>query len=75
MELSQFTDFSLRVLIRAAVCEPNELITVREIADSYGISYNHVAKVTHNLAINGYLNTMRGRGGGIFLADVASALD
>ena len=74
MEISQFTDYSLRVLIRAAVNDSDELITSRKIAEEYGISYNHIAKVTHNLASNGYLKTVRGRGGGVALARPASQI-
>ncbi|MEC7861506.1 MAG: Rrf2 family transcriptional regulator [Verrucomicrobiota bacterium] len=74
MEISQFTDYSLRVLIRAAVNDSDELITSRKIAEEYGISYNHIAKVTHNLASNGYLKTVRGRGGGVSLARPASQI-
>ncbi len=74
MEISQFTDYSLRVLIRAAVNEPGELITSRQVAEEYGLSYNHITKVTHNLALNGYLKTVRGRGGGFALARPASQI-
>jgi Rrf2 family nitric oxide-sensitive transcriptional repressor len=74
MEISQFTDYSLRVLIRAAVNDSDGLITSRGIAEEYGISYNHITKVTHNLALNGYLKTVRGRGGGFSLARPASEI-
>ena len=74
MELSQFTDYSLRVLIRAAVCEPGERTSARKIADAYGISHNHIVKVVHNLSKLGYLETTRGRGGGIALARPASEI-
>ena len=68
MEVSQFTDYSLRVLIRAALCESGERTSAREIAEGYGISHNHIVKVVHNLGKLGYLETARGRGGGIALA-------
>jgi Rrf2 family transcriptional regulator, nitric oxide-sensitive transcriptional repressor len=67
MELSQFTDYSLRVLLYASLRE-NELSSVKEIASAYAISRNHLVKVVHNLAKLGYLNTFRGKGGGIALA-------
>jgi Rrf2 family nitric oxide-sensitive transcriptional repressor len=74
MEISQFTDYSLRVLIRAALCEAGERTSAREIADGFGISHNHIVKVVHNLAKLGYLETSRGRGGGITLARPATEI-
>lgn len=67
MELNQFTDYSLRTLIFAAVKE-GELTSISEIADRFGISQNHLVKVVHRLAKLGYLETIRGRSGGIRLA-------
>jgi len=66
MELSQFTDFSLRALIYVAV--KGEQASVREIAEAYGISQHHLVKVVHRLARHGYVTTTRGRGGGVNLA-------
>ncbi len=74
MEVSQFTDYSLRALIRTALAAPGERTSAREIAEGYGISYNHVVKVVHNLAKLGYLHTSRGRGGGIALARPADEI-
>jgi len=54
MELSQFTDFSLRVLIYVGVRD-GEWSSVKEIAGAYGISKNHLVKVVHNLSKLGYL--------------------
>ena len=67
MEISQFTDYSLRTLIFVALAE-EELSSVKQIATAYGISRNHLVKVVHNLARNGYLKTFKGKGGGIKLA-------
>ena len=67
MQLTQFTDYSFRVLIYLA--ENNEgLATVSEIAEYHGISRNHLVKVIHNLAINGFIVTTRGRNGGMMLS-------
>lgn len=65
MELSQFTDYSLRVLIYVGIRE--EQVAVREIAEAYEISQNHLVKVVHQLAKLGFLKTLRGRNGGILL--------
>lgn len=63
-----YTDFSLRVLIYLGAKEKNELSTIQAISDAYGISKNHLMKVTHELGKLGYIETIRGRGGGIRLA-------
>jgi Rrf2 family transcriptional regulator, nitric oxide-sensitive transcriptional repressor len=66
MELSQFTDYSLRVLIHVSLRD-KELSSVKEIATAFDISQNHLGKVVNNLAKLGYLETFRGKGGGIAL--------
>jgi Rrf2 family nitric oxide-sensitive transcriptional repressor len=67
MQLTFYTDYSLRVLLYLGL-SPRRMVTITEIADSYGISRNHLVKVVHNLATHGFLNTTRGRGGGLTLA-------
>jgi Rrf2 family nitric oxide-sensitive transcriptional repressor len=67
MKLTGFTDFSLRVLIYLAV-DTSRGATIAEIADSFGISENHLVKVVHFLGRHGWIDTVRGKGGGIQLA-------
>ena len=67
MELNQFTDYSLRVLIFVAL-RKGEMTSIREIATAFAISENHLVKVVHNLSKLDYLETFRGRGGGMKLA-------
>lgn len=67
MKITAATDFSYRLLIYAALC-PDRLITVKEVAESYGVSVDHMAKVSKNLIKAGYLEGQRGRGGGMRLA-------
>jgi Rrf2 family transcriptional regulator, nitric oxide-sensitive transcriptional repressor len=67
MRLTLYTDYSLRVLLYLANRE-NEIVTISELADSYKISRNHLVKVVHNLGLNGYILTTRGRHGGLKLA-------
>ena len=68
MQLTQFTDYSLRVLIYLAEKTTEGLATVPEIADYHGISRNHLVKVIHNLATKGLIITTRGRKGGMVLS-------
>ena len=67
MRLTLYTDYSLRVLLYLAGKE-DENVTITEIADFYRISRNHLVKVVHNLGIDGYILTSRGRHGGLRLA-------
>lgn len=64
-----YTDFSLRVLIYLGSKEPGTLSTVQEISSAYNISKNHLMKVTFELGKAGFIRTVRGRNGGIELAD------
>lgn len=66
MQLTVFTDYALRVLLfvgrqRGRIC------TMSEIAAYYGISQEHLRKVVHKMVKLGYLDSRRGRGGGIAL--------
>lgn len=66
MKLTSFTDYSLRVLIILA-SQPQRRTTIAEIAAAFDVSENHLTKVVHFLAKQGWLSTARGRGGGIVL--------
>ena len=67
MQLTIFTDYGLRALMFLRV-RPERLCSVREVADHYKISYNHMVKVVHRLVQLGYVESVKGRGGGIRLA-------
>ncbi len=67
MQLTRYSDLSLRVLIYLAV-RPDALATIEEIASAYGVSRAHLMKVVHQLGRGGFLETVRGRGGGFQLA-------
>ncbi len=67
MQLTIYTDYSLRVLIYLGVhCEKR--VTISEIAKAYNISRNHLVKVVHQLSHNGWITTIRGKNGGMHLA-------
>ncbi|AEP90036.1 nitric oxide-sensing transcriptional repressor NsrR [Bacillus subtilis] len=67
MKLTNYTDYSLRVLIFLAAERPGELSNIKQIAETYSISKNHLMKVIYRLGQLGYVETIRGRGGGIRL--------
>ncbi|MCA9398938.1 MAG: Rrf2 family transcriptional regulator [Candidatus Omnitrophica bacterium] len=66
MKLTNFCDYSLRVLIYLSL--KNEKSSISEISTAYGISRNHIVKVVHNLAKLGYVHSFQGKNGGITLA-------
>lgn len=66
MYITRYTDYSLRVLMYVAL-KGAEISTIREIAESYDISKNHLMKVVQELNNKGYLIGMRGKNGGLRL--------
>lgn len=67
MQLTRFTDYSFRILIHLAR-NPQGLATIDEIASAHRISRNHLVKVVQRLVACGYVETVRGKGGGMRLA-------
>lgn len=68
MRLTQRTDFTLRVLMYCAASQERaQPVTISEIADSHGISRSHLTKIVQELGARGWLETTRGRGGGMRL--------
>ncbi|MGC3962509.1 MAG: Rrf2 family transcriptional regulator [Rhodocyclaceae bacterium] len=74
MKLTAFTDYTLRVLMYLAL-RPGELATITEMAAAYGISENHLMKVVHQLARNGTIESVRGKGGGVRLVRRADEIN
>ncbi len=66
MRLTLHTDYALRVLIQVGLNE-GRLTTINDIAKSFNISKHHLMKVVNDLGQKGYLETVRGRNGGICL--------
>lgn len=66
MQLTLQTDYAIRILLYAQQ-HHERLVNITEISDFYQISRNHVAKVVANLTQKGYLQGVRGKGGGLKL--------
>ncbi len=67
MRLTIHSDHAFRVLIYLGL-NPNEDCTIQQIADAYGISKNHLTRIVQRLGQGGFIETLRGRTGGVRLA-------
>ncbi|OCC23363.1 Rrf2 family transcriptional regulator [Croceicoccus estronivorus] len=74
MRLTRYTDYAVRVLLYLAA-RTDRLCSISEIATAYGISQNHLMKIVNDLVNSGYLESVRGRSGGIRLARSADAIN
>lgn len=68
MRLTNYSDYSIRVLIYLATQNKETLTNIKEISEIYHISKNHLMKIVYNLGKMGYIETIRGRNGGFRLA-------
>ena len=68
MYLTQHTDYGLRVLIYTAIND-DALVNISTIAETYNISKSHLMKVVTALVKGGFLTSVRGKGGGLKLAE------
>lgn len=73
MKLSLYTDYSLRVLIYLGT-HAGELASIAQVAQAYGVSHSHLTKVVQDLAAAGFIETVRGRNGGIRLGRPAERI-
>lgn len=73
MQLTHFTDYALRVLLFVGR-QGGRICTMGEIAAHHRISLEHLRKVVHKMATLGYLNSSRGRGGGLLLGRDPAAI-
>ena len=73
MRLTTFTDYGLRMLMRLA-SEPGRAFSTADLAEEFGLSRNHLAKIMQHLARAGLVETRRGGGGGAVLARPADRI-
>jgi len=75
MQLTRHTDYALRLLIHLAHAGEGQRVQVPEVAAAHGISKSHLLKVANHLAHEGFVDTLRGRGGGLRLARPAAKIN
>lgn len=74
MRLTTYTDYALRTLMYLAA-NRGQLVTIQDIADAHSIAKNHLTKVVHQLGILGYVESLRGRNGGLKLGREPSRIN
>lgn len=74
MRLTRHTDYALRVLIHLAA-HPRNFSSIAAVSTAFGISQNHLMKVVQGLAAAGFVETVRGRNGGLRLAREPEAIN
>lgn len=74
MKLTRFSDIGLRVLMYLARETRSPSVTVAEVAMQFEVPHNHLVKVVGALAKMGWIDAVRGRNGGIRLANSPDTL-
>ncbi|GGB86180.1 transcriptional regulator [Marinobacterium zhoushanense] len=75
MQLTKYTDFSLRTLMFLGVQEPDSRVTITQVSEHFQIPRNHLIKIVHHLGKEGFIDTVRGKGGGIRLGMPADKIN
>ncbi len=73
MKLTVYSDYALRLMMYVGL-KGDQLTTISEVADAYGISRAHLMKITHELGQKGLIETVRGRQGGMRLAKTPQSI-
>lgn len=73
MQITFYTDYSFRILIYLSG-KKEQITTIQEICDFYKINKNHLTRIVHRLNKLGFIKTVRGKGGGIYLARSAESI-
>ncbi len=75
MQLTRYTDYAFRTLILLGLQKPAELTTISDVAEHFDIPRNHLVKIVNHLGKLGYVECLRGKGGGIRLARPAAKIN
>jgi Rrf2 family nitric oxide-sensitive transcriptional repressor len=73
MKLQQATRYAIWATIELAA-RPKEQVRAQELAETYGISQNHLVRVLHALTRAGIVSSARGPGGGFAFCGNAKRL-
>ncbi|ATA22681.1 transcriptional repressor NsrR [Brenneria goodwinii] len=74
MQLTRFTDYGLRALVYLASLPDEEMTSISEVTEVYGVSRNHMVKIVHQLSRAGLVMAVRGKNGGIRLGKPAESI-
>ena len=66
MQLTQFSDYSLRLVLYLAA-HPDRVVSIQEVSEAYHVSQHHLVKVVQRLIAQGLITSVRGRRGGLRL--------
>lgn len=69
MHLTTFADLGLRILMVVGDLQPGQRLTISDLATRLNASVNHVAKVNARLVELGWVAAVRGRNGGVYMAE------
>ncbi|WP_404416827.1 RrF2 family transcriptional regulator [Marinospirillum sp.] len=67
MQLTRQTDYAIRVMMFLGIQQDDRLVTISDIAQHFDISRNHLMKIVHKLGQMEYIQTVRGKYGGLRL--------
>ena len=74
MQLNEQTDLAIRLLLHLAAEGPDQWLPIHHIAHAQQVSLNHLVKVASRLTSGGFLESKRGRHGGVRLARAPEAM-
>ncbi|WP_261816122.1 nitric oxide-sensing transcriptional repressor NsrR [Vibrio gallicus] len=75
MQITSFTDYAIRTLIYLAALKKGELTNITQVSEVFDISRNHMVKIVNKLGQKGFIETIRGKNGGIRLKQTASQIN
>lgn len=75
MQLTRQTDYAIRVMMFLGIQQDDKLVTISDIAHHFDISRNHLMKIVHKLGQMEYIQTIRGKYGGLRLERTAESVN